>query len=336
MNVDIPRPPRLSPSLIGVLAAVLAATVALTACADDGFVVIDPPADDPATPGDSTPFGERGSWGVGLIERSFRVRVDEVVDGDIYLPLASLDRTADGPFPVVVSVHGGLVAPEQYRWLNAHVASRGFVVIAPHSASDLAIFQTGNGKELLEVVRELSERGDGPLAGMLDEGPAVAMGHSLGGVVAAKLWLYAPEEFSHLALLASYPADFEDYERKRAPQRDGDAVLSIIGSRDARTEDPVRLAREGFERIDEALDVTGTFAIVEGMNHYQWGDLSSADTLRRDKAPTIDDEVARRRSMTIVDAFLAGVRSERPDLLDEPADWPEGVVTWERYREGRE
>ncbi len=146
-----------------------------------------------------------------------------------------------------------------------------------------------------------------------------------GGVVAAKNWLYEPESFSELVLLASYPAESEDYRRRPSPY--GDRVLSIIGGRDERSDNAVESAYQGIERIREP----STFAVIEGMNHYQLGGSSTPSQLARDAAPNVDTNDARRRAIPLVDAFLQRDAGRDEELLDRPEDWPEGVLTWEEW-----
>jgi pimeloyl-ACP methyl ester carboxylesterase len=256
---------------------------------------------------------------VGLLERTFRVRVDDTVDVEISIPLDADGEPADGAFPAVVFVHGGLVDVERYRWLTTHIASRGFVVLAPRHALDLAIFETSNTLDALARLRGASARDSGPLAGLVDERPALTTGHSLGGVVAGKAYLRDPGQVRYLAMLASVPAGGDDFTDRET----GDGrILSITGSRD-RSLLPDRAA-EGVEQMREG-DAPVTFAVVEGMNHYQWTEAPSASDLDGDGTPTIDTETARRRALVLLDALLEIHAGRDSALLDEPSRWPEGV-----------
>lgn len=307
-----------------LVAALVLVAGGAASCGGDDLVVLDAPEDEPGI------LGEDGEYGVGWVQRRFRVRVDETVRADVFVPMTSSSDVAEGPFPAVVGIQGGRVDPSAYRWLYVHAASRGFVVIAPHHAAQLAIFQTGNAGEVLEAVRRYSDGTAGPLEGVVGDGRALVMGHSLGGVVAAKNWLYESDSFSHLAMFAGYPAESEDFDRSPSPS--GDEILSVIGGRDERNENAVQKAKEGLERFEEP----GTFAVVEGMNHYQWGDLPSTSQLSRDAAPTVDTEVARARFLPLFDAFLARFNGGDPGLLDRTDQWPEGVVPWEDWNETSE
>lgn len=324
-SMMLAKRPALKQLLAGTCPAIALAVGVLVGagCGGDTILVLDVAGQQ------SGELGEPGPYGVGWIERPLRVRPDASVETDIYVPLTADKTVAPGPFPPVVGIQGGLVDQAAYRWLYVHIASRGFVVIAPHHPGRVAIFSVGNAAGALRAIRRLSAQSSGRLQDVIAaDRRALVLGHSLGGVVAAKNWLYEPENFSHLALLASYPAAFETYER--SPDPNGDAALSIIGSRDARTEDPVRKAKEGVDRLEQPT----TFAIVEGMNHYQWGDLPRSGELRQDASPNIDTPLARARALVLLDAFLQTYRGgEDIALLRSPSEWPRGVVPWDAWQE---
>lgn len=246
--------------------------------------------------------GERGSLGV---EASRRVLVDDEgrsVESLVYRPVG------EGPFPPVVFIQGGLVSAERYEWAGVHLASRGAVVALPEHAFDLALFSPDNPDIALGGLRANEET-----AAFLD-GPALALGHSLGGVLAANSWQRSGvDDFLHLALLASIPDGEQSF-----PGKDGGRVVSVVGSRDqSLTPDE---ARDGAEDLP---DVTG--AIVDGMNHYQWTDDATEGELDGDGEPTLSLEEARRLGMTLVDALLEDLRGDPAPLLDDPSLWPEGL-----------
>lgn len=91
-------------------------------------------------------------------------------------------------------------------------------------------------------------------------------------------------------------------------------------------------AYDGVERIREP----STFAVIEGMNHYQSGDVPSRSQLVRDAAPSVDTDDARHRALSMIDAFLERFAGRSEQLLDRPEDWPQGVLTWEEWRGGRD
>lgn len=264
-----------------------------------------------------TTLGEDGPYGVMRFERTVRVRVDASVDCDVLVPFEGARSLRQGA-PVVVFVQGGLVSRARYRWLGTHLATRGFVVIAPGHALDLAFFEQGNALDVLATLRRASAREGDALSGVLREGPVAMIGHSLGGVVAAGAWDAAPETVSHLALLASYP------QGDTLTPRTAGRALTLVGDRDGRT------SLEDAARGAAALRTSGvpvTHAVIAGMSHMQFADDVTADEAANDGVPEVTTDVARARTLMLLDALLADLAgdAEGARLLDDPARWPEGV-----------
>ncbi len=261
-------------------------------------------------------LGEDGPHGVELVVRRIRARVDHAIDLDVLVPL-ELDRTRARDCPVVLLVQGGLVGRERYRWLGIHLASRGFVVIAPGHALDLAFFEQGNALDALSTLRVASRREGDVLFSVLGEGPVAIVGHSLGGVVAATAWGQSPETITHLALLASYPQEggFEVRERGR--------VLSLLGTEDGRTS--FASASAGVRALATS-GVPVTFASIEGMNHMQFTDGVTEAEAADDGVATVDDATARARLLVLLDALFADFSGADGTLLDDPIRWPGGVT----------
>jgi predicted dienelactone hydrolase len=262
-------------------------------------------------------FGEDGAFGALLVEHTFRVRGDRGLDADIVAPTVDDVDVADGPFAPVLLVQGGAVSVERYHWLAQHIASRGFVVVAPHHALDLAFFSQGDGLDALRALSRLSDDDDSALAGRVARAPALAIGHSLGGVVASNAFAEDTGGVTHLVLLAAVPNPGVDVGRT-----DG-RVLSVAGGND------------GLIPVDEVVEgaaefaATTTVAVVEGMTHFQLTDEPTDENLRREGTRAdVDTDVARRRALTLVDAMLADLEGDvlAAAVLDDPARWPEGVV----------
>lgn len=284
-------------------------------CAGETTIVARP---EPAAPplSEAASLGERGPYGVLRIPRGVRVRVDARIDVTVMVPLEASGETARRR-PVAVLVHGGLVSPGRYEWLAVHLATRGFVVIAPSHALDLAFFEQENAVAALRVLRERSRAPGDPLEGTMDDAPAAILGHSLGGVVSASLWDEHPEDFDELVLFASYPAG--SALRPRARGR----ALSILGSADA------RVTRTQASAGLRALGTSGrpvTLAVIEGMNHMQIADRVSASEAAAAGVATIDEAGARARLRWLVDALLWPRVGGSPEMLDDDAGWPDGVV----------
>ncbi len=293
----------------GWLVALLLCWSLLDGCSASPLVLRD------ADPSATGALGEDGRYGVLLVERRVRVRVDDGVDVDVLRPLEADGTPARGR-PVVLLVQGGLVSRDRYRWLGEHLASRGFLVIAPSHALDLAFFEQGNALDVLGTLRTAARRPGDSLAGALGEGPAAIVGHSLGGVVGAGLWDAAPDRLSHLVLLASYP------QGSTLARRATGRALSIVGSADARVSEAQ--AGQGVR----ALETSGapvTFAVIEGMNHMQVADRVSAEEAAAAGVATIDTDSARARVQWLIDALLLDLESGASGALDDPSRWPAGV-----------
>lgn len=264
-------------------------------------------------------LGELGTWGAFLHERTFRVRVDESVDTDIIVPSINGDVPAEAPFPPVIFVQGGFVDASRYRWLGAHIASRGFTVIAPHLALP-SLLQQGDIFDAFQAVRAAAQNPDDPLANAIDlHAPAMVMGHSVGGVSAAKLWASQPEDTTHLVLICSTTDTTDDYST-RPISSSNERVLSVIGSADIRV--PEQDARDGLVTFKVPI----TFAAVEGMIHYHVVEDPTESELSTDGTPTIDAEQARKLTSFLVDAMLEDFAGGGSNVLDEPDAWSAGLL----------
>jgi len=114
---------------------------------------------------------------------------------DAYLNLAISHR---GPFPVVMFSHGYGGYPEQSSFLTDHLATWGFVVVAPDSRSrDLKAVvngTTGQGqndiadlRQALTLVTTMDHSTGTLLSGKLDLTRIASLGHSAGGGAAITL-----------------------------------------------------------------------------------------------------------------------------------------------------
>ena len=301
-----------------VLLLIILATflVTATACGGDDPVHLLAPE---ATPGD---------FGVAVLERDFRVRVDDRVRTQIYLPTTDTETLADGPFPVVLFLEGGAVTTDQYAWIATHIASQGYLVVMPEHFANLAIFSIGNGADVVEALDRASQRDGDPLFGRVDPTPAVVMGHSLGGVIAIKTWLDRRERFSQLVLLQSRP-DTADTDRLAEATFEPGEVFAIGGSEDLRI--TPELIAEELARFSAPVPL----AIIDGQNHFQLVDGSTPGQAARDGAATIDDATGRARLLALLDLILQSHREPGTVDITDPDTWPEGVIPFEAYQEGR-
>lgn len=267
-------------------------------------------------------LGNLGPYAVDRFDRTFRVRVDESVFAEVYRPVDAFETPVDAA-PLAVVVQGGLVPIERYRWLAIHLASRGMIAVMPQHPLDLAFFGQPNVIDVAHAVRAASNDEGDPLFGAVADAQGLITGHSLGAVVAAKGWTFAPGQFSHLAMIAGLPdpADIEAVQ-----ERQGGKVLSVVGAEDARI-GPQEVAEGAAPFGDRA-----TVAVVEGANHYQYTNDPTADELATDGEATVSIEVAQQRAMALIDLFIADLvplPAGTDASIGLPATWPQGTLEYD-------
>ncbi len=231
--------------------------------------------------------GERGPYGAALVEARAQARVSDAIALDILYPADDAGSPAVTDAPVVVFIHGGFVDPTRYHWLAAYLATRGWVSVLPEADLHLAITEPGNGDLALNRLQELSRRSDA-LRDLAGE-PVLAMGHSLGGVMASAQWA-RDEDVDGLVLLASFPADFTNVEEGDGP------VLALTGTTDV----------FDWENLEAQLDrVPGpvTDARIDGMNHYAWTDEASDADLAGDGPQTRPVATTREDALRVLDTW---------------------------------
>jgi pimeloyl-ACP methyl ester carboxylesterase len=285
-----------------VAARVLVAATALT------FAACVPPAGDPVLDADARYIDVDGARGPFAV---YRTEIASPSSADVFYP-----TEVDVARPLAVVVQGGLVAAERYHWLAVHLASKGFVTVVPQHVLDLAFFQQWKWARVLDEVKRLASDPESALAGLVDDAPGIALGHSLGGVVAAKAWLADEERVHTLVLLGGVP-DTADDNSARSSGR----VLSLTGSKD------IRVTPLDAEEGASVYTAPTTVAAIEGMNHYQWTDAYTDGELETDGTPTVTDLTARARGLTLIDDALRELTGGEVRLLDDPSSWPIGVST---------
>jgi alpha-beta hydrolase superfamily lysophospholipase len=276
-------------------ASVLSALVALglTACTPTGPGAI---AVAPSAARDGTNGGD-GPFGAARITLATQARVNERVSFDVTFPCDATGalRRDRGPFATVVFVSGGLVAPERYRWIAEHIATRGFVVVSSAYVLNLALFQADNAHAALRAVREAATVPGHTLEGAVSPtGRVIAVGHSLGGIVATYQWL--DHRYDGLALIASYPAD-----TSRLLGDDATRTLFISGAQDG------LVTRADLDRGFSVFRGRKLLALVDGMNHFDWTDQAQPSELSRDNTPTRPQAASRRDALRVIDAFTDAV-----------------------------
>lgn len=260
-------------------------------------------------------LGDEGPLGALLMQRALRVRGDRVVDVDIIAATDDGEAPKKDAVPVLL-VQGGSVPVERYHWLAEHLATRGAVVVAPHFLADLAFFDQGDAVDALAAARDRSDDPNDDLADVLAPIPALAMGHSLGGVVASGAF-ETDADIGALALLASYP------DPSSTPTREDGRVLVVGGERDG------LISIDKLVESNAALAAPVVAAEVLGLTHFQLTDDPTPDNL--DKEGTTGDDLAlvRQRALFLIDALFADVAGSSDDVLADTTRWPDGVLPLE-------
>ena len=156
-------------------------------------VVISYPVDAASTTGKSTYVINLLRWFTGSptapIPAGLPSTLPTTLATDAYTGVPISSR---GPFPVVLFSHGYGGYPEQSSFLTDHLATWGFVVVAPdHRSRDLKAVvskATGHGqnditdlRQALAFVRTMDHTPGTLLAGKLDLTRVASLGHSAGG-----------------------------------------------------------------------------------------------------------------------------------------------------------
>lgn len=176
-------------------------------------------------------------------------------------PNTPLDPTR-GPYPAIVFGHGFRQNVRLYASLGQHLASWGFLVIAPDTANGWFPNQTRFVAELRDALTYLDDAASDPynfLFGHVDTAHYGASGHSMGGAATlsvtrqdARVKAWAP-----LAPAAAL----------NAPLDLGAATLILVGSGDTLTP-PETTARPIYTNLSAPRQLL----VVEGADHCSWQD----------------------------------------------------------------
>lgn len=152
------------------------------------------------------------------------------------------EPAADGPYPLVLFSHGFAGYPEQSASLVTHLASWGFVVVAPdHVERSLSglLGTASQGVEeradsdvlmaSLDLALADGERDGSPLAGLLDEEQVAVVGHSAG---AGASYVTAGSEdridtFIAYSIGSGRSADGEEAPERPVPQMPGMVMIGM-------------------------------------------------------------------------------------------------------------
>lgn len=201
--------------------------------------------------------------------------------------------SVEGPFPVVLFSHGLGGYRLSSTFLTTHLASWGFVVVAPdHLGRGLATV-LGDGElrddsvaELRAALHRVLDEGageTGPLAGLVDASSVAAVGHSMGGNAA--LTVAADEGVRAWVTLAS-----GEFTLASAPDR---PALVMVGGNDA-----IAIAEDVRDGYDEMPVSDKRFLSVARAGHLAFTDICAIGrdrggilAIARDNGVEIDDLV---------------------------------------------
>lgn len=221
----------------------------------------------------------------------------------LWYPAPGDDRAAT--FPLVVFANGVALAPADYSGLMSHLASWGFVVVAPERARDV---------DLVEVAGDLrsavttGEAADVPVA---QDGPVVLAGHSA-GTTTAGLTAAGPhaDEVAGSVFLAGGGA-------AASGMPPASPTLFLAGGRDPFTDQWVR---PGLE----AADAPARMVLLDEAGHESFSDVcAEGETRLQPSDCAADQTVEAGVGLTIRHSLVAFVRwrlglDETPRSLDAP------------------
>ena len=187
------------------------------------------------------------------------------------------DPAADGPYPVVLFSHGYAGFPEQSADLVTHLASWGFVVVAPDHVERslsglLGVAARGVPKledpavlsQSLDAAIADSERAESPLNGMVDVDKVAVAGHSAG---AGASYREASQELRIKAFIA-YSIGIGDPDGGEEPP----PVPTVPGMVMAGTDDGI-IAFDASEQVYDGMGAPKYLVSIEGAGHLVFSDL---------------------------------------------------------------
>lgn len=151
-------------------------------------------------------------------------KAEELQNTDIGLFVSQAVRDADmdrryGPYPVIIFSHGAYSARFQYNFYTVHLASHGYIVIAPDHEGNTLWDMVRDGfsfvkmassagdritdmKFMLYKAEELNADESGFFGGMIDTERAALSGHSFGGFTSVVAHYRYPQSFDLTVALA--------------------------------------------------------------------------------------------------------------------------------------
>ncbi len=326
---------------------------------------------------DGTPFlkGFDG-WKADLRERYWGFGKKALpLNGRVWYPETSArDGASDGPFPLVLIVHGnhnmGDFSDTGYGYLGEHLASRGFVFVSidqnflnGHHVPGPSGENDARGWLLLEhlkVWREWNGDPGNPFHGKIDLDRIGLIGHSRGGEAAGHAAAFDrlpawPDDakvrfdydFGIRAVVAIAPSDGQYRPADRRTPLEDVAYLTIQGGHDGDVSSWAgdrQLRRVRFTRAEPRLFKAGVF--LYRANHGQfntsWGrfDTSPPRAWLLNVAPLMDPDDQRRAARTLIGGFLEATLRDRTGYremfrdLSAARPWLPEGIYAGRYQDG--
>ncbi len=307
-------------------------------------------------PVDATPFvkGNEG-WKMKLREWYWGFNFESFpVNGRVWYP------DADGPFPLVLLVHGNHSMEEHsdpgYAWLGKLMASRGFILVSVDEnffngswGSQLSAENDGRGWMLLrhlDVWRNWNEGADNPFAGKVDMERIALIGHSRGGEAAAiaasfnRLAVYPDDGtieigggFAIRSVIAIAPSDGQYNPASRPTPLDDVNYLVIQGGHDSDVSSFMGARQWRRLRFTNGQDYFKASVWSYRSNHGQfntvWGDddWGWPFSLLLNRRPLLTGDEQRRFGGVVISAFLEATLNDHVTYrnffrdLRTGADW---------------
>ncbi len=242
-----------------------------------------------------------GSFAVGWNTSSFQ-RSSRTLNCRVYYPAISAGQNSDvavssGPFPMIAFGHGFAMQASYYNSYYQHLASHGYIVIAPQFPDT----QHGElAQDLLASIDWLRLSGSdsqSPLFGAVDTSRAGISGHSMGG--GASL-LAASYDSRIRAVAPMCPAETTPSVIARMSQISG-AVCIIAGSSDGIT--PVSTQQQPMYSAALAFK---SLAVLQGGNHTRCMDTPLFDFTDPGGGMTraVQQQLTRRYMTALFNLFL--------------------------------
>ncbi|MGM0804397.1 MAG: alpha/beta hydrolase [Bacillota bacterium] len=173
----------------------------------------------------------------------------------------------------IIIYPGAKVEPEAYGYLGKRLSDAGYTVGIPKFNLNLAMLEANKAKEWIKRKPSIKKWFIG--------------GHSLGGVSAAAFANENPDVIEGVILLASYPANGDDFSNKDTP------ILSIYAEKDGlTTKDKIEETKSLLSRETVLFEIKGGNHAQFGMYGEQKGD-NQADISARSQQDLIADEMIK-------------------------------------------